>query len=257
MNLKPSAAQLEAFRRRNPSRPVALLVQFSGKLVAPQARLIWAAREQQVFVGPVEQHEETRLYEFPDAAAALAFATAAGATKLQIAALSMQPRSIRAMSAVMARVLPHWPFDDAEDASEEPGVGVSSVMPSREAVDMLRKHADQDSPVTMVNWLKFKPGSGRAAYYRYGKVALITTHSIGAKLIYAARYLQILVGNGGDPGIGLWDEFALMQYPGRATFARMARLKRYRAALQDRENGLAENGQGLVVTKPEPEYTWR
>jgi hypothetical protein len=109
----------------------------------------------------------------------------------------------------------------------------------------------------MVNWLKFKPEDGRAAYYRYGKVALVTTHSIGAKLIYTARYLQILAGNGGDPATGKWDEFALMQYPGRATFARMARLKRYRAGLADREAGLAENGQGLIVTKPAPEFTWR
>src|SRR5581483_1320903 len=204
--------------------------------------------------------DELRLYEFRHGNDALAFAESLGKIDLkalEVAAISVQPRAIRVTSAVMARVLPHWPFDNTEENTEEPGVGISSVMPTQAAIDELRTHADQNSPVTMVNWLKFKPQSGRAAYYRYGKVALLATHSLGAKLLYAARYLQILIGNGGDPGIGKWDEFALMQYPGRATFGRMARLKRYRAGLHHREAGLTEHGQGLVVTKPAPEFTWR
>ena len=93
--------------------------------------------------------------------------------------------------------------------------------------------------------------------HRYGKVAMTTTHSLGAKLLFAARYRQILIGNGGDPGPELWDEFALMQYPGRATFGRMAQLRRYRAALHHREAGLAEYGQGLTVCRPNAEFVWR
>jgi hypothetical protein len=259
MSAQPSNAQLEAFARHR-SRPVALVVQFSGKASLPQERLIWAARSEQVFCGPIARYDETRLYEFRDGNAALAFAESLcklSLATLEVAAVSVQPRAIRITSAVMSRVLPHWPFDNTEENSEEPGVGTSSVMPTHAAIEELRTHADQRSPVTMVNWLKFKPGDGRAAYYRYGKVALVTTHSLGAKLVYAARYLQILIGNGGDPASSKWDEFALMQYPGRETFGRMARLKRYRVALHHREQGLAPNGQGLVVTKPAPEFTWR
>ncbi len=260
MSHQPSKSQLDAFRRRDLSRSVALFVQFSGAAELPRDRLIWAARSEQVFCGPITKYDELRLYEFRNGNEALAFAESLGTQKctaLEVVATTVQPRAIRVTSAVMARVLPHWPFDNTEENSEEPGVGTSSVMPTHDAVEALRTHADQNSPVTMVNWLKFKPQSGRAAYYRYGKVALLATHSLGAKLLYAARYLQILIGNGGNPAIGAWDEFALMQYPGRATFGRMARLKRYRAGLQDREEGLAENGQGLVVTKPAPEFTWR
>jgi hypothetical protein len=67
----------------------------------------------------------------------------------------------------------------------------------------------------------------------------------------------MLIGNDGDPGAGLWDEFALMQYPGRAAFQKMASLRRYRRGLADREAGLADWGQGLVVSKPAPEFIWR
>ena len=260
MNAKPSKQQIDAFSRRNLSRPIALFVQFSGKADLSRERLVWSARSEQVFCGPVIKFDELRLYQFGSGDEALAFVESLGKqpfTALEVIALSAQPRAIRITSAVLARVLPHWPFDNSEDDTEEPGVGTSSVMPTRAAIEELRTHADQTSPVTMLNWLKFKPQSGRAAYYRYGKVALLATHSLGAKLLYAARYLQILIGNSGNPAIGAWDEFALMQYPGRATFGRMARLKRYRAALHHREEGLAENGQGLVVTKPAPEFTWR
>src|SRR6185503_6121061 len=126
----------------------------------------------------------------------------------------------------------------------------------------------QTSPVTMINWLKFRPqaeygaganggaATGRAAYHRYGKVALITTHSIGAKLIYACRYRQILIGNGGDPAPDRWDEFALMQYPGRAGFALMTALKRYRKAMHHREAGLTAQGQGLTVSRPLEPFIW-
>ena len=122
-------------------------------------------------------------------------------------------------------------------------------MPTAQTIVALRTHPEQNSPVTMINWLKFRehagykhgepPASGRVAYLRYGKVAMLATHILGAKLILGSRYRQILIGNNGDPGLGLWDEFALMQYPGRATFGRMAALRRYRRALDHREAGLA------------------
>jgi hypothetical protein len=253
MRFAPSPSQLEVFKRRA-AKPVALLVQSRGSGFSPtlHGRLLFSARATQVLVGRVEKFDEVRLYEFASGDDAIAFVDALGQQEfdaLHVEALSVQPRAISLLSKVLALLTPRWPFDNATDETEEPGIGTSSIMPTRDAIAELRAHSSQDVPVTMVNWLKFRPNGGRAAYHRYGKVAMITTHSIGAKLLYAARYLQTLIGNGGDPAVGRWDEFALMRYPGRSAFARMASLKRYRRALHHREAGLAEKGQGLLVTE--------
>lgn len=269
--MRPSQRQLDALAQGKPG-PLVLFCEHTGgdadALVAAArrhgGRLGWAAAEDEVVCGKVALYAQAARLHFASPDAARAFVTdpgfgqaLAGATRVQVAVLSDQPRALAIVSGLMARVLPLWPFDDTLAEGEEPGVGTSTVMPTAETIAGLRAHPDQHTPITMINWLKFKPDGGRAAYHRYGKVAMTTTHSIGAKLVFAARYRQVLVGNGGDPGLELWDEFALMQYPGRATFGHMAQLARYRAGLADREAGLAEHGQGLTLSRPRPEFTWR
>jgi hypothetical protein len=288
MTHAPSARQLETFEHGR-AGPLVLFYEFSHAAPASGAdgtaalaalaqqhggQLRWAADEEEILAGRIAhfQHaaalrfasrdEARRFLDDPQHRAALAHCTA-----LQVAVLSDQPRAVALLSALLARVLPHWPFDDTIEPGEEPGVDVSTVMPTSQVIAAVRAHPEQATPVVMINWLKFKPlasyangegpASGRAAYHRYGKVALTTTHSLGAKLLLAARYRQILIGNGGEPAPQLWDEFALMQYPGRATFGRMASLRRYRRGLHHREAGLAEYGQGLTVTRPRPEFVWR
>jgi hypothetical protein len=288
MDLSPSQQQSDLFGRGSPG-PLVLFHQFScsGPSQGDACRealaqlalqhggcLRWAAREEELLCGRVGRFQQAARIHLPSRDAARAFIDDAGharalerCTALQVAVVSEQPRAVTVMSALLARVLPLWPFDNTIEPGEEPGVGTSTVMPSAQAIAAIRAHPEQHAPVVMINWLKFKPrasyagdtegASGRTAYHRYGKVALMTTHSIGAKLLFAARYRQILIGNGGDPGQGLWDEFALMQYPGRATFGVMATLRRYRRALHHREAGLAEHGQGLTVSRPLAEFTWR
>lgn len=284
----PSPQQLDAFQRTRPG-PLVLFHEFSPRdagdgqalrealaaLATRQGgRLRWAATEEEILAGRLPQFQQAARLHFPSSAAALAFVDSAGhrdlagrCAALQVAVLGEQPRAVAIASALMAKLLPHWPFDNTVEPGEEPGVDVSTVMPTSQAIAALRAHPQQDTPVVMVNWLRFKPvasdppgtppASGKTAYQRYGKVAMTTTHSLGAKLLFAARYRQILIGNDGDPAIGRWDEFALMQYPGRATFGQMASLRRYRRALADREAGLAEHGQGLTVTRPAAEFVWR
>jgi hypothetical protein len=269
MNKIPSKDQLAAFDRVAPARAVVLFYQFSGdakpeliRLAAQHGgRLIWGGVQEQVLIGRPGDFRHALQFHFFSRSDARALAcnaeharVLASAATLQVAVLSPQPRAIALLSNLLARVMPWWPFNNAIDPTEEPGVGTSSTMPTAAAIDELKTHPRQDTPVVMVNWLKFRD---RAAYMRYGKVALQTTHSLRAKLVCASRYQQILIGENGDPARELWDEFALMQYPGRATFALMGSLKRYRRALPDREAGLAENGQGLVVTQPDAEFTWR
>lgn len=284
MTHAPSPRQLEALAALR-AGPLVLFYELSGadpdatvRALAGLARrhggaLRWAAQEQEVLAGRVARFEQAARLHFPSRDAARAFVTApehaaavAACAALQVAVLGEQPRSVALLSALLAKVLPRWPFDDTIEPGEEPGVDVSTVMPTSQAIAALRAHPDQATPVVMVNWLKFKPVasypagtppvSGKTAYHRYGKVAMATTHSIGAKLVFAARYRFMLVGNAGEPAAGRWDEFALMQYPGRAAFGTMAALRRYRRGLADREAGLAEYGQGLVVSRPAPEFTW-
>ena len=273
MSHTPSAEQLAQFQRIEATRPVALFYEYSaaaGDAVLPQltkiaknhgASLIWAAREDQVFVGrlPEFQHAALIAFDHRDAASEMINDAAHGAlmatlSQVQVAVLGPQPSSIARLSNLLARVLPCFPFDKSVDDSEEPGVGTSTVMPSAAAIAQLKAHPQPQVPVVMINWFKYRD---RAAYMKYGKVALQCTHSSGAKLVYISRYHQLLIGNGGDPATNLWDEFGLMQYPGRCAFTHMTTLKRYRKALHHRESGLAEYGQGLTVTQPREEFIWR
>ena len=288
MNLSPSLQQLETFQRVPPG-PLVLFYEFScanpqeaeqcRRTLAEQAArqgggLRWAGAEEEILAGRIAHYQQAASLHFPSREAAQVFLDSAGhravtarCTALQVAALGEQPPVVALASKLMAKLLPLWPFDNAVEPGEEPGVDVSTVMPTSQAIAAVRFHPEQTAPVVMINWLKFKPRasypagtppvSGKTAYHRYGKVAMTTTHSLGAKLLFAARYRQILIGYGGDPGLGLWDEFALMQYPGRATFGRMAALQRYRRGLADREAGLAEYGQGLTVTRPAAGFVWR
>ena len=284
MILSPSPQQLEAFRNTKRG-PLVLFYEFTapdaqacaaGLALAAQAsggELRWMGDEQEVLCGRIQHFGRALTLHFGSREAALDFITSpahaqavASCTALQVAVISEQPKILGLLSAVFARLMPIWPFDNTIESGEEPGIG-TSTMPTAQTIAAVRTHPDQSSPVTMINWLKFReradyqhgepPASGRAAYLLYGKVAMTTTHSLGAKLIFASRYRQILVGNNGDPGLGLWDEFALMQYPGRATFGRMAQLRRYRRALNHRAAGLAEYGQGLTLSRPAPEFTWK
>lgn len=288
MTSLPSKAQLDAFRKSKPG-PLMLFYEYSfGTETEGDActaalahaaglhggELRWSGREEEVICGRIAHFQCAASLRFATREGAQAFvegaqhrAALAFSTTVQVSVVAPQPAIVTLLSALFSRLMLVWPFDNTVEEGEEPGVDVSTTMPTSKTIAAVRGHPDQTSPVVMINWLKFReqanylkgepPSSGRAAYLAYGKVAMTATHSLGAKLLYASRYRMILVGNQGDPGIGLWDEFALMQYPGRQTFARMAQLRRYRAALHHREAGLAEYGQGLTISRPAPEFTWK
>jgi hypothetical protein len=287
MNPAASMQQIAAFQRLKPG-PLVLFCQYRfpdaaqaeacTRTLAQAAKryggtLRWAGAEEDLLCGRITLYQRAASLHFLVRDGARGFVESAEfgkalvpAAALQVTVVSEQPKVVSALSFLLSRIAPVWPFDNSIDETEEPGIG-TSVMPSAETIAATRAHPDQHTPVTMINWLKFReradyahgeaPTSGREAYLAYGKVAMLATHSLGAKLLHAARYRMILIGNGGEPAPGLWDEFALMQYPGRATFARMAQLKRYRAALHHRAAGLADFGQGLTLAKPAPEFTWK
>jgi hypothetical protein len=282
--LIPSPAQLETCQRRTADRPVVLfyrfdqdtdaagaqtLTQLAELARAHRGRLRWHGLEEQVLIGPLSRIGHCARLHFRTRSDALALvrsdahqALFAQAPQLQVAVLNEQPRASRLVIRLMALALPHWPFfDTTAEPGPEPGIG-TSIMPTPQAYDSFLAHPDPQRPIVMVNWLRFReqarytpgesgdaePVSGQTAYYRYGKVAFTALHSLGARALFVSRYQQILIGNDGDPGTDLWHEFAMVEYPGRAGFKRMTALRRYRVALHHRAAGLAEGGQGLVVT---------
>ncbi|HUS25245.1 MAG TPA: hypothetical protein VM369_09865 [Candidatus Binatia bacterium] len=278
----PGAEQQQEFDRWPAGRAVELLLQFRGappgeptvQALAAMAgehggTLRWAGAGEQVLVGPVQRYDTVALLHFPTRTAALGFVRhaglAAGFEALQVSVLSPQPRMVRVISALAAFLAPRLPLDDTPDNSPEPGLG-TSIMPSAAGLAEFHAHPRQDRPVVMLNWLKYRaqasyqppraPCSGATAYLRYGRVALLAVHALGGKVLYLGRFQQHLVGAGGEPQAGRWDECVLVQYPSRATFHRMTALRRYRRALDHRTAGLAEHGQGLVVTQPEPRFIW-
>jgi uncharacterized protein (DUF1330 family) len=280
---KPSPAQLETYRRRPASRPVVLFYRFdqgtdlTGAQILTQlaelarahrGRLCWHGLEEQVLIGTLTLIRHCARVHFRTRSDALALVHSAAhqtlfadAPHLQVTVLNEQARASRLVIKLMAVALPRWPFfDNTAEQGPEPGIG-TSIMPTQQAYDSFLAHPDPQRPVVMVNWLRFReraqyahggaePASGQTAYYRYGKVAFTALHSLGARALFVSRYQQVLIGNDGDPGTGLWHEFAMVEYPGRAGFKRMTALRRYRAALHHRAAGLAEDGQGLVVTNP-------
>ncbi len=82
--------------------------------------------------------------------------------------------------------------------------------------------------------------TGAQAYARgYGPVALAHIARLGGKPIFLGRYRATILGAGGDPCSGAWDELAVVEYPGRQAFARMLRSPSYQKALEHRRAGLA------------------
>lgn len=275
--MQPSQAQLAAFAGRRSDRPVVLFYQWRSaqadatalldELAALARRfggqLRWAGAEEQVLIGAVPQYGHCCRLHFARRDHALHFiqseahaALLAQQADVQVSVISEQPRMLRVVTWAMAQLLPRWRFDNTVDDTPLQADN-DSTMPTAAAEARLLAHPEQNSPVVMVNWLRFRPYTGQAAYHRYGKVAIVTLHSLGAKALFVARYQQVLIGHGGDPATTAWDEFAMVQYPGRAAFKTMTRLARYRRALADRRAGLDDNGQGLVVTRPLAGFVWR
>lgn len=283
--LQPSARQLALFEGWRKPGAVGLFYQYdhpaqslrsalSSLALEHGGRLVWSGVLEQALIGDVGERRFIQLLRFERRGQARAFVADSrhrvaleGARNVLVSVVSASPKALDVISGLLARLLPRLPLKPALDAREEPGLGTKGHMPTFAAMQVFMDHPQRKTPVMMVNWLKFRsqalyedasaPVSGREAYLRYGRVAVPAAHYLGGKLLYAARFQQILIGNDGDPGETLWDEFALMQYPGRDAFKKMASMRRYRQALRHRNAGLVDCGQGLSVTRPDADFVWR
>lgn len=106
---------------------------------------------------------------------------------------------------------------------------------------------DADTPVSMVNLLKFKDKAtydadrletaenltGQEAYARYGVEVAKILAKLGAKTLFAGPANGLLIGDGD------WDMVAIVEYPNRATLLNMSTSEEYKAVHYHRDAGLA------------------
>ena len=123
--------------------------------------------------------------------------------------------------------------------------------PTPEQIQTLLAHPDQ-GPVVMLNLLRFKPTadapdeglSGEAAYRLYMTEMVPFVLSHGGRVIWSGRVDGQVIGTNADFHVA-----ALMEYPSRATFVRIATDPFVRELGVHRAAGL--EGQWLLATTTE------
>lgn len=123
----------------------------------------------------------------------------------------------------------------------------TELMPDQSAIAHLLAQAQNYAP-SMVNFLSYYPSaqdgdapasSGRAAYARYGMVALRTVYRTGGHLLFFGRITEVVRAPAAGPMTGAWSDVAAMHYPNPRAILSMEHAPDYRAALHHRDKGLA------------------
>ena len=134
---------------------------------------------------------------------------------------------------------------------------MGSVEPSAEQLRALAESGDDDSPVVMLNLLRYRekaaypegfeaePCSGREAYQRYAAVALQRVASVGGRILWMGRARTTVIAPEGEA----WDDVVLVEYPSRKAFLEMVSQPEYLAAAPHRTAALADSR--LVATTAE------
>jgi uncharacterized protein (DUF1330 family) len=92
--------------------------------------------------------------------------------------------------------------------------------------------SDIQTPVVMLNLLKFRRKGGRENYRRYMAQAGPFIEGVGARVIYFGNANELLNGT------ETWDVVMLVEYPSRQAFLQMATDPDYRKAHKHREAAL-------------------
>ena len=105
--------------------------------------------------------------------------------------------------------------------------------PTREQIERLRS-LPNDTPVVMVNLLRFKPDGGREMFEEYTAVAGRVIEELGGSIIFRGDLLGTVIG--GDE----FDAIALVSYPSIASFFELQRNPEYVEVVELREGSLEE-----------------
>ena len=120
--------------------------------------------------------------------------------------------------------------------------------PKEEFVDFIKNYPSQ-TPLVMLNVLKFKSKSGNGdesgetAYNRYGKNVKPLLEKVGAKAIWAGNVKKTVIGDyNAQP-----DRILIVYYPSKEAFIEMSTSEAYLKIGDDRKIAL-EYG-GLIATE--------
>jgi len=116
---------------------------------------------------------------------------------------------------------------------------MSAIRPNPAEFQKLAAEAKtKTGPVVMLNLLKFKERadgdevSGRESYMRYGREVKPMVEALGGRMLWQGRADQMLIGE------EEWDVVALVEYPSREAFIKMATSQEMANIHHHREGGL-------------------
>jgi uncharacterized protein (DUF1330 family) len=96
--------------------------------------------------------------------------------------------------------------------------------------------AKDDTPIVMLNLLRFDPDGGRQRHFEYLEMAAPILARFGAKILFRGDGLPVLT----DGEVKMWDAVLLVQYPSRAAFMAMVEDPDYQVAFQVGKSALAD-----------------
>ena len=129
----------------------------------------------------------------------------------------------------------------------------NSVIPNKDQMDEFLE-GDIDSPISMVNLLKFKEKaeyedrrdtnlSGKEAYMIYGMEVQEHLKKVGGEIVFGGEISRLMLGEVED----LWDNVAVARYPSRTAMLEMMMDPDYQESEKHRSAGLL--GQLNIETK--------
>jgi uncharacterized protein (DUF1330 family) len=93
---------------------------------------------------------------------------------------------------------------------------------------------EENTPVVMLNLLRFKPHGGRERYGEYGAAVAPLLERAGARIVFAGDPATVLLG------ARSWNLVLLVEYPTRQAFLEMIGSDEYQAIAHLRTEALTE-----------------
>ena len=125
----------------------------------------------------------------------------------------------------------------------------NQIMAEKEDMVDFIKNYPSNTPVVMVNILKFKDQvaegdkTGRESYNEYGKATAPLLEKVGGKVLWVGKVNQTLIGDSsGEP-----NRIMLVQYPNKEALISMITSEEY-AKISHLREGALEYG-GLIATE--------